>query len=131
MPGTQSRLERHEWTKHGTCYGASQEDYFRHAIAAIEGINGTAVRDFFAANVGQQVTLQQIRAAFDQAFGDGAGLRVRVACKDDGGRRLITELTIGFGAPVADADRLADIIMASGPTDGGCTAGVIDPVGLQ
>lgn len=131
MPGTQSDLDRHEWTTHGTCYGTSQDQYFADAITVIQAINASPIRDLFADNVGKTVTLIQIRAAFDQAFGAGAGDRVRVACQKDGSRSLIEELTIGLTGSVTTQNNVGALILAAGPTDGGCPSGLVDPVGLQ
>ena len=131
MPGTQSVLERHEWIKHGTCYGTDQEHYFAAAVSAMSALNTSAVQALFAANIGKTVTLAQIRAAFDTAFGTGAGLRVRVTCDNDGSRRLIGEMTIGLGAPATATSKLGDLILAAAPTDGGCTSGIVDAAGLQ
>ncbi len=131
MPGTQSSLERHEWTKHGSCYETDAEEYFADAVAMMSALNGSAVAQLFATNVGRQLTLQEVRAAFDQSFGAGAGERVRIACDKDGGRRLIGELTIGLTGSIAAPADFAPLILAARPTDGGCTAGTVDPVGLQ
>lgn len=69
MPGAQSFLDRHEWVKHGSCYGTNAEEYFRDSLAMLEAVNASGVRDLFAANTGRQLTQDQIRAAFDEAFG--------------------------------------------------------------
>lgn len=130
MPGTQSLLENHEWTKHGTCYGTSADQYFADSLKVLSDINQSTVQSLFAKNVGQTVTSQQIRAAFDQSFGVGAGSRVKIACKDDGGRRLITEITVGLNGSIANSN-LSTLMLASRPVDAGCPAGIVDPVGLQ
>ena len=131
MPGTQSMLERHEWIKHGTCYGTDQERYFAAALTAMSALNTSAVQALFAANIGRTITLAQIRAAFDTAFGVGAGERVRVACANDDGRRIIGEITVGLGAPVTATSELGDLILAAAPTDGGCASGIVDAAGPQ
>ena len=77
------------------------------------------------------VTTAEIRAAFDKSFGAGAGQRVRVACVDDGSRRLISEITIGLVGTISPDTKLGDLILGSGPTDAGCPGGIVDPVGLQ
>lgn len=131
MPGTRSSLDRHEWTKHGTCSGQDQETYYTNALRALDAVNQSAVGKLFADNVGRRLSQEEVRAAFDQAFGPGAGERVRLSCKRDGNRRLITEITIGLsGAVTADAD-IARLIAASPPTDGGCDGGIVDPIGFQ
>jgi ribonuclease T2 len=134
MPGTASRLERHEWIKHGTCYGKSQQDYFSDALNLMRAVNASPVRDLFAKNVGHQLTAEQIRGAFDSAFGAGAGERVRVSCVMDpsSGRRLIGELTLGLTGPVGPNSSLGSLLLASAPTTkAGCPKGVVDPVGFQ
>lgn len=132
MPGTQSLLERHEWIKHGSCYpGGDAETYFKDAIRLTAAVNGSAVQSFVAANIGKTITSAEIRASFDEAFGAGVGDRVRIACKDDGNRRLIVEITLGLRGDISAGTPMAELLAASSPTDAGCPAGVIDPVGLQ
>lgn len=129
MPGTRSFLHRHEWVKHGTCYSNSPETYYADSIKLMGAINGSAVQRLFAASIGKQLTGAQIRSAFDQSFGKGAGDRVRIACKRDGNRMLITELTVGLKG-LAQGD-LGELIKASPKTRRGCPAGIVDGVGLQ
>jgi ribonuclease T2 len=131
MPGTQSGLERHEWIKHGTCYGEPADAYFTDALAMLEAINASAVRDLFARSIGKQLTQKQVRDAFDIAFGKGAGQRVRLACERDGNRRLITELTIGLTGDITAPADYRRLTLAARPTSGGCDSGTVDPVGLQ
>lgn len=132
MPGTQSRLERHEWTKHGTCYpGANAEQYFADSLKLMRAINQSAAQRLVAARVGQTVKGSEVRVAFDETFGAGAGERVRLACKPDGNRNLIVEITIGLRGDITSASDIGALIRASEPTDAGCPVGIIDPVGLQ
>jgi ribonuclease T2 len=132
MPGTKSFLHRHEWIKHGTCYpGGNSDEYFADAVLALKAINASAVQQLVASRIGKQIKTTEIRAAFDQTFGQGAGLRVRVACVDDGNRRLISEVTIGLVGTIDPASNVGDLILASGPTDAGCPGGIVDLVGLQ
>ena len=132
MPGTQSQLERHEWIRHGTCYqGVDAETYFGEALALVDAVNGSAVQALLAASIGKQVTAAALRQAFDTAFGAGAGDRVRLACAQDGSRRLLTEITVGLVGRAGAGKTLADLIQASSPTDPGCPAGTVDPVGSQ
>lgn len=131
MPGRQSQLDRYQWVKHGSCYGTDAESFYATAIALMDALNRSAVRDLFVASLGKSLTTQQIRAAFDQSFGAGAGQRVKVACETDGRRTLISEITLGlFGAPGPDPDLGALLLKANG-TSPGCTGGVVDPAGLQ
>lgn len=131
MPGTRSQLERHEWTKHGTCYGADEATYFAAATNLLAQLNDSRVRDLFADNIGKTLTQADIRASFDEIYGGSMGQRVRVACEDDGNRRIISELTIGLWGTIDETTRLSDLIRAARPTAGGCDGGIVDPVGAQ
>ena len=65
MPGARSSLERHEWLKHGTCYGADPEEYFRDALLLLGQLNDSAVRGLLAGRIGGRITADQLAAAFD------------------------------------------------------------------
>ncbi|MGE5154936.1 MAG: ribonuclease T2 family protein, partial [Bdellovibrio bacteriovorus] len=89
MPGVRSYLDRHQWIKHGTCYGTDAATYFGQAVALLDQLNESTVRALFESSIGQRLRASQVRQAFDQAFGSAAGERVRLVCDDQG---LITEL---------------------------------------
>jgi ribonuclease T2 len=131
MPGTQSLLERHEWLMHGTCSGVSAETYFTRAIALLDELNASPVRDFFAGSVGQRISAEEIREAFDMAFGNGAGFRVRIDCADDGPRTLIAELRIRLYGDVMGPTSFRSVINRATPGSGGCSYGEIDRPGSQ
>ncbi|MER8748561.1 ribonuclease [Mesorhizobium sp. M1050] len=134
MPGTASQLDRHEWIKHGTCYGKSQQEYFSDALKLMREVNNSPVRGLFAKNIGGKLTADQIRGAFDAAFGAGAGDRVRVSCVIDpsSGRRLIGELTLGLAGPIGPDSSLKGLLLASVPTNkAGCPTGTVDAIGFQ
>lgn len=134
MPGTQSSLERHEWTKHGTCLSMSPDDYFGVAISLINDLNGSAVRQLFAANVGRSLKASDIKVAFDKSFGTGASDRVKMSCRRVGNRRVISELTIGLsqaaGAVSAKTAGLQKLIQGAGRTSFGCDEGIVDAAGF-
>lgn len=131
MPGTQSSLHRHEWVKHGTCYSRDAETYYAHSLALMDAVNASSLRDLFASSIGTRLSNRQIRSAFDTAFGDGAGDRVRVACRRDGNRQLIVELTLGLKGRVTNAPDMAMLIQNAPKTDPGCPGGIIDRAGFQ
>ncbi|EFL89880.1 ribonuclease T2 [Ahrensia sp. R2A130] len=131
MPGTRSFLHRHEWVKHGTCYGDDAEGYYRDSLALMAAINGSSVRDLFARSIGRSVTVRQVRAAFDDAFGVGTGDRLRMSCKRDGRRELIVELTLGIEGVIGDAPDIGALAASAPRTKAGCPRGIVDAVGLQ
>ncbi len=131
MPGTQSQLDRHEWIKHGTCYGTSAEEYFADALTVMRALNGSAVQRLFASRVGQFLSFDDIGKAFDESFGKGAGERVRMQCVRDNGRLIISELTIGLSGDITPQSSLADLLAAAAPTKTECPGGIVDAAGLQ
>lgn len=132
MPGTQSNLQRHEYTKHGTCYPeGSAENYYLASLLLMQQLNASAVQELFASNIGATIDAGQIQAAFDEAFGPDAGRRVRISCTNDGGRRVITELQISLRGTITEETRIEDLLANAGAANTGCASGVVDAVGLQ
>ena len=143
MPGVRSYLHRHEWFKHGTCYGPTPDGYFRDALALLDEVNASPVRALFARNIGRRLETAAIRDAFDRAFGPGAGRRVRVQCRRDGNRQVIVELLLHLqgtiGTKTGQAGRrtngptngLGGLLRAARPVRADCPGGIVDAVGLQ
>nr|WP_093192152.1 ribonuclease T2 [Thiocapsa sp. KS1] len=127
MPGTRSDLQRHQWVKHGTCYGTDADTYFRHAMMLLEQLNASAVRVLFEENIDQRLSATQVRAAFDNAFGKGAGDRVRLSCSEG----LIEELRIGLKGVVEDSAELGSLILAAPKRSPDCRGGWVDRAGLD
>jgi ribonuclease T2 len=131
MPGTRSGLHRHEWVKHGSCMpGAREETYFEVSLDLLDEVNASPLAALMAQRIGKEVTGDELRAAFEKGFGAGTGSRLRVSCVDDGGRRLIREITIGLSGNPFD-QRMAELVTAAVPTDPGCPGGIVDPAGRQ
>lgn len=101
MPGVQSQLERHEWAKHGTCYGASPDVYFTRAAELVDEVNSSAVGTLFAGNLGKSLSADQILNAFVQAFGSEASTALHITCKSGGILQL--DLYIAGGVTTGDA----------------------------
>ena len=131
MPGVASGYDRHQWVKYGTCSGLVAEEYYGRALRMLATVNGSAVQELFVDNLGGTIREEDVKAAFDTAFGAGAGNRVKMRCSKDGERRVITGLTIGLGEAEGDDDDLAARIAAAGETKFGCKEGVVDEAGLQ
>ena len=129
MPGSRSALDRHEWIKHGTCYGSEPETYFGDSVRLLADLNRSAVRELFAAHIGKALAAREIRRAFDEAFGAGAGDRVHVGCRRAGARRLIVELTVSLAGPITPDRSLAALLQEAPVNFEGCRAGIVDRVG--
>ncbi|ALN72940.1 ribonuclease T2 [Aureimonas sp. AU20] len=131
MPGTVSQLERHEYWTHGTCFSGSAEAYFVESIRLIDELSASPVGDLFGKAIGREVSAAEIRAAFDAAFGDGAGKRVLLDCESDAaGRRLVGELRISLRGALGEGPSLPELIRAGDPVSSGCRAGRVDAPGF-
>ncbi|MEE9322445.1 MAG: ribonuclease T(2) [Granulosicoccus sp.] len=133
MPGTSSFLQRHEWIKHGTCHmgEGGAEEYYADTIAITDNINQSAVGQFLAKNVGENVSTQTIRDQFNSAFGKGTGDRVQFHCEGDGNRVLLLGLKINLKGLIDERAELNTLLLAASKTSLGCPEGIIDPAGLQ
>lgn len=129
MPGMASGLERHEWIKHGTCSGDVAADYYSRSLKMLADVNGSAVGRLFRDNLGKTLKEAEVKAAFETAFGPGAGDKIKMRCRKDGGRQVITGITIGLGK--IDGGDLTTLIAAAGKTKFGCAGGVVDEAGAQ
>ncbi|MFB2550738.1 ribonuclease T2 family protein [Ensifer soli] len=131
MPGIRSGLDRHQWLASGTCQPLSPEAYFARQIAFLDRLNASPVRALFESRLGMSVRQEEVAAAFAEAFGDGAGTRIRLRCARDGSRTVITGMTIGLGGEGGLEGDMAELILASAQTRGTCLEGVVDAAGLQ
>ncbi len=132
MPGTRSFLHRHEWVKHGSCHEqGSAEGYFSDSLRLMNALNGSYVRQLFVDNIGKKLDTSAIQTAFDRSFGTSAGRRIKVSCRRDGARLLISQITVGLYGEFDERNSLADLILAARPTEAGCKGGIVDPAGLQ
>lgn len=130
MPGTQSGLHLHEWSKHGTCYeeynsgdgvGADPDEYFSDTMSVIEQLNASAVGTLFADRLGETIRFEELQASFDTAFGSGAGERVVMNCQRINGENAISELWIGLGGEIEANSDLGTLILAAPTTDNSTT----------
>ncbi|MBU0946551.1 MAG: ribonuclease T2 [Proteobacteria bacterium] len=126
MPGVASYLHRHEWIKHGTCYSTTPEEYFKESIMLADQLNTSVLRDYFVANIGKNVEVSEIRAKFDEAFGEGASSKLKVHCADG----MISELWINLTGEVENHTPLSSLLENAEQAAAGCQNGIIDPVGF-
>lgn len=123
MPAVASNLHRHEWIKHGTCYGSDAEDYYSDAISLTNQVNNSVVGKLFNRGIGKRVSLKQVRQHFDKAFGKGAGSKVDMRCDKKG---HISELWINLKGEVLDDTKISSLLKKSIRAGSSCQIGVID-----
>ncbi|MEH6457890.1 MAG: ribonuclease T2 [Cocleimonas sp.] len=123
MPGMASNLHRHEWIKHGTCYGKNANNYYADSIYLTEQINNSAVGALFSRNVGKRVSLKEVRQRFDQAFGKGTGKKVNLRCDRKG---LISELWINLSGNITNKISMASLLENAIDAGSSCKVGKVD-----
>lgn len=123
MPGMASNLHRHEWIKHGTCYGKNADTYYADSIYLTEQINNSAVGELFNRNVGNTVSLKEVRQRFDQAFGKGSGKKVNLRCDRKG---LISELWVNLSGDITDQTSMDSLLENAVDAGSSCRSGKVD-----
>ena len=129
MPGTQSNLQRHEWTKHGTCFGTGPETYFGTAISLMDQLNNSAIQKLVASNIGKEVATADLQAAFEQSFGPSSASALAIDCSKGGGRTLISGISINLQGSLNPTTKLQSVLDTSQHPKSQCAQGVIDPAG--
>ena len=129
MPGTRSMLDRHEWIRHGRCYSATADGYFRDSLALLAELNASSVRTLVASRIGRRLSLAQLRSAVDSAFGAGAGDRVAMDCDRVGSRTLVTGLRLNLMGDIAPDSGLAELLARARPAGESCSEGIVDTAG--
>jgi ribonuclease T2 len=124
MPGYTAYLHRHEWIKHGTCYGTDPDAYFHDALTLAETVDRSEVGDLLRRQIGQPVTLHQIQRAFARRFGETAKERIEMRCNG----KLLSELWISLAGR---GDRLKSLLAQAPRRTSRCRSAIVDPAGIQ
>jgi len=124
MPGVISNLHRHEWIKHGTCYGTDAQTYFEDAVKLTEEVRHSMLADFFRKNTGKRIMLTRVRELFDKMFGKGAGSHVELRCKQG----MITEIWLHLGR---GGQSLEAMLKEGRKVHSRCQQGIIDKAGYK
>lgn len=122
MPGAISGLHKHEWIKHGTCYGKAPDLYYKQALTFAKRVDESKVGKLFKSNIGKTVSLKAIRRSFEEDFGRGSGESIVMKCKNG----LITELWITL---TGDGDNIEALTKNATKSRIACARGLVDPKG--
>ncbi|MFO1432010.1 MAG: ribonuclease T [Candidatus Competibacteraceae bacterium] len=133
MPGTASHLERYEFIKHGSCFPADAETYFRIALDLQQQVNSSKLQELMAGHIGKAVSADEMKRAFEQTFGTGTGGALGIRCIGDvdSRRTLINEIRIPLKGPLTETTSLQQAMDQSAPEPSDCSQGIVDPVGLN
>ena len=122
MPAAKRGLARHEWLKHGTCFGTDPNTYFLTAIKLTQQFNETMFIDFFQTHMGSYVSLSRIRYVLGSIFGKKNIRKFQILCH----KGYISEIRIHLkGNPVKED--LYELINNAKPLIGvrECQGGII------
>jgi ribonuclease I len=125
MPGTASGLDRHQWLRGGSCQALDPDAYFSLQMRLLDAVNASDVGTLFRERIGREVTATEVKAAFDHAFFEGAGSRIKMQCRQVGDRMLVTGLTVGLGAEISATSDLGGLVRAASPTTFRCEKGFV------
>jgi ribonuclease T2 len=112
MPGVLSCLDRHEWIKHGTCAGTGAERYFTETLRLAAAVQATAFAQAISANVGREVTPEQLIQAFEASFGAGTGEALTLVCSERGD---LSEIRIALQASALEGELDGRDLYRDGP----------------
>jgi ribonuclease T2 len=118
----------HEWYAHGTCAGVTPDEYFGDATKLTDQAR-SILDPVFREAEGKHLTLSAVRNKFDAAFGEGAGERVGLSCRNVTGEgSVIYEVQMSL-PPVVDlnttddAASLGDLLLKGPPISPECRHG--------
>ncbi len=92
MPGVMSNLDRHEWTKHGTCSRMSTDKYFNLAMDLVEKMADARTGQMIRANVGKDVAAADLCKTLTEDLGAGVVETAELKLKSVtvGGKKVTT-----------------------------------------
>jgi ribonuclease T2 len=128
MPGTQSCLEHHEWTRHGSCSGLAADDYFAEAAALVQQVAQTNFGRFLSAHAGQTVDASDVVAAFAQDFGDGSRGKLTLNCSNVRGASALSEVRLQLTKSLPQGADLGSLLMPTGDNGNCPDSFLLDPV---
>jgi ribonuclease T2 len=128
MPGVNSCLDHHEWTKHGTCSGLTADQYFASAAALIQQVAASSFGQYLKAHAGQTVDSSAVVAAFEQDFGVGSGAKLVLNCTSVRGSSALLEARLHLPTPLQPASQLAAMLLSTGDRGNCPSSFLLDPI---
>ena len=99
MPAAKFGFAKHEWRKHGTCFGTDAKTYFLTSIKLTEQFNETLIAKYFKKHMGESLSLKNLRSLFSKVFGRKSTRKFQLICK----KGYIVEIRINLkGNPIKE-----------------------------
>jgi ribonuclease I (enterobacter ribonuclease) len=104
MPQLQTSMLTHEYDKHVQCFGFTPAQFFATELAMRKAVADTPFGQYLAVNAGNTVAHHDIVASFEKSFGTNDPGLIQLQCvRDEGGRKVLTELWINVRANALNA----------------------------
>jgi ribonuclease T2 len=120
MPGVQSRLERHQWIKHGTCSGLGAERYFEAAVSLAEDATRSGLAAFIAKGSGKVLARRDVLQAFAAEYGTGSDRALQLICRRENGAAYLSEIRLRVKAGRIEAPLAQQSLDTARPAKGNC-----------
>lgn len=118
----------HEWYTHGTCSGVPPAEYFGDAVTLTDQA-GKVLGPIFESAENGRLSAGSVRDRFNAEFGEGAGKRVSLTCREvDEDGIIVYEVHLSL-PPVSDIGTaenplsLGDLLAKGPPVSPGCRQG--------
>ena len=117
MPST--KLIKHEWRKHGTCYSKDPIIYFSDTIYLTQTINNSKILEYFKQNEGKVITKQALNRIINKIYPHQAR-KIQMKCQNG----YVTELRFSLNGNI-NKESLLNLLKKAKPLRGGCQEGKI------
>lgn len=101
-----SCLERHEWSKHGSCQFLSDNDYFALATRLATEVNNSSFGHYLTNNQGKTLPLSAVRKQIKEAFGEKNHTKIYLHCKNG----LLVDVFITLPALIPMSEPLESLV---------------------
>jgi ribonuclease T2 len=101
-----SCLERHEWTKHGSCQNLTVDEYFSLAMRLASEVDSSPVGQYLTSHQGQTVKLSELRQVVRSAFGTEHEGKIYFGCKN----KVLVDVYIQLPETIHDEDSLVSLV---------------------
>ena len=128
MPGVDSCLDHHEWTKHGSCSGLTADQYFATAAGLVQQVAASSFGQYLAAHAGQTVDAAAVKSAFESDFGAGSANKLVLNCTNVGGASALLEARLHLPSALPASPDLKSLILATGDRGNCPSSFLLDPI---
>ncbi len=128
MPGIASCLDHHEWSKHGTCSGMTDDAYFALAAGLVQQVAASPFGRFLKANAGQTVDASAAVDAFEAGFGAGGGAKLSLNCTNVRGAPALLEVRLHLPKTLTPDAVLATLLLPTGDKGSCPPRFLLDPI---